>query len=84
MVGQAVSVVAVVRQPLDVEFLTPVICGCSRAEQAANSRFPPWKGLAIGLTGLVLTPKPSDRVTTPCSARCSAARCGGFGSSPSA
>ncbi len=50
---------AVVRQPVDIDgskagyerFLT-------RLAMAANGRFPPWRGLVIGLTALVLTPEP--------------------------
>jgi hypothetical protein len=62
--GRALSVVAVVRQPLDIglsvddyrRFLT-------RLAMAVNGRFPPWqkqgpRGLVIGLTTLVLTPEP--------------------------
>jgi hypothetical protein len=57
--GKAHSVVAVVRQPVDIDsskasqsrFVT-------RLAMAANGRFPPWKGLVIGLTALVLTPEP--------------------------
>jgi hypothetical protein len=51
----------VVRQPLDIggsrvdyeRFLT-------RLAMAANGRFPPWRGLVIGLTILVLTSEPID------------------------
>jgi hypothetical protein len=57
--GKAHSVVAVVRQPVDIDgspashtqFLT-------RLAMAANGRFSPWKGIVIGLTALVLTPEP--------------------------
>jgi hypothetical protein len=57
--GKAQSIVAVVRQPVDIDgaqasqerFLT-------RLATAANGRFPPWRGLAIGLTALVLTSEP--------------------------
>jgi hypothetical protein len=57
--GKAHGVVAVVRQPVDIDgskasqsqFLT-------RLAMAANGRFPPWKGLVIGLTALALTPEP--------------------------
>ena len=62
--GRALSVVAVVRQPLDIglsvadyqRFLT-------RLAMAVNGRFPPWqkqgpRGLVIGLTTVVLTPEP--------------------------
>jgi len=57
--GKALSVVMVVRQPVDIDgsragyerFLI-------RVAMAANGRFPPWRGLVIGLTVLVLTPEP--------------------------
>jgi hypothetical protein len=57
--GKAHSVVAVVRQPVDIDgskaaqerFLT-------RLAMAVNGRFPPWRGLVIGLTAVVLTPEP--------------------------
>lgn len=62
--GSALSVVAVVRQPIDIglsvadyrRFLT-------RLGMAVNGRFPPWRkqgprGLVIGLTVVVLTPEP--------------------------
>lgn len=62
--GRALSVVAVVRQPLDIglsaegyrKFLT-------RVAMAVNGRFPPWQrsgpcGLVIGLTMVALTPEP--------------------------
>jgi hypothetical protein len=59
IVGRAHSVVAIVRQPVDTDgsqagqarFVT-------RLAMAANGRFPPWRGLVIGLTALVLTPEP--------------------------
>ena len=59
VLGKGQSVVAVVRQPIDVdlsassytEFLT-------RLSRAVSSRFPPWKGLVVGLTVVVLTPEP--------------------------
>ena len=57
--GRAVSIVAIVRQPVDVELSD---AGYSRLlrrlAQAVSGRFPPWKGLAIGLTGMVVTPEP--------------------------
>lgn len=59
IVGRAVSCVAVIRQPVDVELSE---AGYSRLlmrlAQAASGRFPPWKGLAIGLTALVVTAEP--------------------------
>ena len=59
ILGSALSVVMVVRQPVDVpgsrdgyhRLLT-------RLAMAANGRFPPWRGLVIGLTAIVLTPEP--------------------------
>jgi hypothetical protein len=59
ILGRALGVVMVVRQPVDVEgsrsgyerLLT-------RMAMAANGRFPPSKGLVIGLTAMVLTPEP--------------------------
>jgi hypothetical protein len=59
ILGKAQSVVMVVRQPVDIDgsragyerLLT-------RLGMAANGRFPPWRGLVIGLTVLVLTPEP--------------------------
>lgn len=63
--GRGLSVLAVVRQPVDIglnagdyrRFLT-------RLAMAANGRFPPWgkgrhpKGLVLGLTAIVFTPEP--------------------------
>jgi hypothetical protein len=57
--GKSLSVIMVVRQPIDIDgsradyerFLT-------RVAMAANGRFPPWRGLVIGLTVLMLTPEP--------------------------
>jgi hypothetical protein len=59
ILGKAHSVVAIVRQPVDIDgskasqsrFFT-------RLAMAANGRFPPWRGLVIGLTAVVLTPEP--------------------------
>jgi hypothetical protein len=60
--GRALSLVAVVRQPIDVAFSTE---GYSRlirrVAMAANGRYPPLggrRGLVIGLTAVVLTPEP--------------------------
>ena len=59
IVGRAVSVVAVVRQPVDIELSEAGYSRLlTRLALAASGRFPPWKGLAIGLTGLVVTPEP--------------------------
>jgi len=59
--GEAQSVVAIVRQPVDIDGTkagqTRLL---TRLAMAANGRFPPWRGLAIGLTALVLTPEPIE------------------------
>jgi hypothetical protein len=57
--GKAHSIVALVQQPVDIDgskagqerVLT-------RLAMAVNGRFPPWRGLVIGLTAVVLTPEP--------------------------
>ena len=58
VLGKVQSVVAVVRQPVDVSMsessYTELLM---RLAGAANSRFPPWNGLVIGLTAVVLTPE---------------------------
>jgi hypothetical protein len=62
ILGRACSLVAVVRQPVDVALSAPghaTLMG--RLALAVNGRFPPFRrgrGLAIGLTTLVLTPEP--------------------------
>jgi len=57
--GKAQSVVAVVRQPADIDGTQPAqVRFLTRLAMAANGRFPPWRGLVIGLTALVLTPDP--------------------------
>jgi hypothetical protein len=57
--GTAQSAVVVARQPVDIEGSA---AGYSRLldrlARAANGRFPPWRGLVIGLTAVVLTPEP--------------------------
>ena len=70
ILGRASSVVAVVRQPVDVGFEPgDYRTFLTRLAFAVNGRFPPWTwsrgrglsvagGLAIGLTILVLTPEP--------------------------
>lgn len=62
IVGRALSVVAVVRQPVDIGFSTPGYRTLlTRLAMAANGRFPPWRSpraLAVGLTPLILTPEP--------------------------
>jgi hypothetical protein len=57
--GTAQSVIAVARQPVDVEGSAAGYGRLlDRVARAANGRFPPWRGLVIGLTALVLTPEP--------------------------
>jgi len=70
VLDRASSVVALVRQPVDVGFLAEDYRRfLTRLALAVNGRFPPWVwvrrrgpavrgGLVIGLTGLVLTPQP--------------------------
>ena len=59
LLGRGSSVVAVVRQPADIELsLGGYQQLLSRMARAASGRFPPWKGSVIGLTALVLTPEP--------------------------
>lgn len=59
VVGRALSVVVVARQPIDVGMTEE---GCRtllrRLSMAVNDRFPPWKALSVGLTVLVLSPEP--------------------------
>src|SRR5437899_6580994 len=62
ILGRALSVVAVARQPIDVgiagDGYTRLL---KRLAMAVNGRYPPWRwdrGLAIGLTAVVLTPEP--------------------------
>ena len=48
-----------VRQPVDVDGSRPAYERLlTRMAMAVNGRFPPWRGLVIGLTALVLTPEP--------------------------
>jgi hypothetical protein len=64
LVGRALSVVAVARQPFDIALTTTDYRRfLTRLAMAANGRFPPWgvrgpRGLVIGLTAVVLTPEP--------------------------
>jgi hypothetical protein len=59
VVGRAHGVVAVVRQPIDVGFSEAgYVQLLTRAAMAASGRFPPWRGPAIGLSVVVLTPEP--------------------------
>jgi hypothetical protein len=59
LLGKGQSVVAVVRQPLDIGLsVSSYMEFMIRLARAVSSRFPPWKGLVIGLTAVVLTPEP--------------------------
>jgi hypothetical protein len=62
VLGRALSVVAVVRQPVDVGLTTADYQRfLTRLAMAVNGRFPPWRGdrgLVVGLTTVVLTPEP--------------------------
>jgi hypothetical protein len=59
VLGRALGVVMVARQPVDIEG-TPAGYQrlLTRLAMAANGRFPPWQGVVLGLTVLVLTPEP--------------------------
>lgn len=57
--GRGQSVVAVVRQPVDVGFSKDGYGRLlNRLAMAANTRYPPGRGLVLGLTALMLTPEP--------------------------
>jgi hypothetical protein len=63
--GRGLSVVAVIRQPVDLAFsATGVRQLLARLASSVDARFPPLgkgphpKGLALGLTAIVLTPEP--------------------------
>jgi hypothetical protein len=61
IVGRGLSIVAVARQPVDVGLSTDGYrTFLTRLAMAANGRFPPSlsRGLALGLTAVVLTPEP--------------------------
>ncbi len=59
LIGKSQSVVVVARQPVDVDGTRAAYERLlMRLAMAANGRFPPWRGLVIGLTALVLTPEP--------------------------
>jgi hypothetical protein len=59
ILGRALGVVMVVRQPVDVDGSRVGYQRLlARLAMAANGRFPPWRGLVIGLTAIVLTPEP--------------------------
>ena len=72
LLGQAQSVVLVARQPVDIDGSRPSYERLlTRLAMAVNGRFPPWKGLTIGLNAVVLTPEPIAPATTTCCAKCS-------------
>lgn len=60
--GRALSVIAVVRQPVDVGFSQEGYRAfLTRLAMAVNGRFPPWRApraLGVGLIPLILTPEP--------------------------
>jgi hypothetical protein len=57
--GRALGLVMVARQPVDVEGTAAGYRRLmTRLAMAANGRFSPWQGLAVGLTSVVLTPEP--------------------------
>jgi hypothetical protein len=59
LIGKSQSVVIVARQPVDVDGTRRAYERLlTRMAMAVNGRFPPWRGLVIGLTALVLTPEP--------------------------
>lgn len=59
ILGRAQSVVVVARQPIDVGFSEAgYVQLMTRAAMAASGRFSPWRGPAIGLAVVVLTPEP--------------------------
>jgi hypothetical protein len=61
ILGRALSVVCVARQPIDVALSNGYPTLLKRLALAVNGRFPPFKrrsGLSIGLTALITTPEP--------------------------
>lgn len=59
LLGRALGLTAVARQPADIAFGEAGYGDLlTRVAQAASDRFPPWKGLTIGLTCVLLTPEP--------------------------
>lgn len=61
ILGRALSVVALIRQPVDIGFPEAYSTFLDRATRAADDRYPPWGrpgGFALGLTFVVLTPEP--------------------------
>ncbi len=59
LLGSAQSVVLLARQPVDIDGTqASYVRFLTRLAMAVNGRFPPWRGLTIGLNALVLTPEP--------------------------
>ena len=59
ILGRALGVVMVARQPVDVEGTRAgYLRLLTRMAMAANGRFSPRHGLVVGLTAIVLTPEP--------------------------
>lgn len=59
ILGRALGVVVVARQPVDIEGAAVGYQRLmTRLAMAANGRFSPWQGLVVGLTAIVLTPEP--------------------------
>jgi hypothetical protein len=62
ILGQASSVVAVIRQPVDLNSqVGGSLALLDRVAQAVHGRYPPWpkgRGVVVGLTTIVLTPEP--------------------------
>jgi hypothetical protein len=59
LVGRALGLVIVARQPVDIDGTAAGYQRLlTRMAMAANGRFSPWHGLIIGLTAVVLTPEP--------------------------
>src|SRR4051812_13937468 len=53
LLGRGVSVIAVVRQPIDIGLTdTDYVKLLTRVAMAASGRFPPWQAFVIGLTCL--------------------------------
>lgn len=71
VLGRCRSVVAVIRQPIDLD-LSGALELRGRLARAVDARFPPWPrggGASVALTAIVLTPEPitprdDDRLTT--------------------
>jgi hypothetical protein len=57
--GRARSVVTLIRQPVDIDgTMAGYTRLLTRLGMAVNGRFPPSKGLVIGLTAITMTPEP--------------------------